>query len=64
MLLISMVLATYFFHDFCNFEGEEQQQQMIQCMMNLALLGSMHFLIAHGAGAMCLGTRHGAGVCR
>lgn len=55
LLLVFLVLATYFFHDFWNFEGEQAQQQMIQFMKNLSLMGTMMFLIANGAGAGALG---------
>ena len=51
LLLVFLLLATYFFHDFWTFEGPEQQQQMIQFMKNLALMGTMVFLIANGPGA-------------
>ena len=40
-LLVFLILATYFFHDFWNFEGEARQQQMIQFMKNLSLMGTM-----------------------
>lgn len=52
MLLIFLVLATYYFHDFWNFEGEAQQQQMIQFMKNAALAGAMLLLIANGPGGL------------
>ncbi|XZE22730.1 DoxX family protein [Pirellulaceae bacterium SH449] len=54
MLLVFLVLATYFFHDFWNFEGEASQQQMIQFLKNLSLMGTMVFLMANGGGACCL----------
>jgi putative oxidoreductase len=57
LLLVFLVLATYFFHDFWNFEGEAQQQQMIQFMKNLALAGTMLFLIANGPGKLGVDTR-------
>jgi putative oxidoreductase len=50
LLLIFLALATYYFHDFWTFEGQEQQTQMIQFMKNLALMGTMLFLIGNGAG--------------
>ena len=50
LLLVFLVLATFFFHDFWNFEGDQQQQQMIQFMKNLSLMGTMLFLIANGPG--------------
>jgi len=57
MLLVFLVLATYFFHDFWNFRGQEQQLQMIQFMKNISLMGTMLFLIANGPGAMSVDGR-------
>lgn len=57
LLLVFLVLATYYFHDFWTFEGQEQQMQMIQFMKNLSLMGTMVFLMANGAGAMSLDAR-------
>ena len=54
LLLVFLVLATYYFHDFWNFEGAERQMQMIQFMKNASLTGTMLFLISNGSGAMGL----------
>ena len=54
LLLVFLVLATYFFHDFWNLKGQEQQEQMIQFMKNLSMMGTMVFLIANGSGACSL----------
>ncbi len=55
LLLVFLVLATYFFHDFWTFtDPQEQQKQMIQFMKNLALMGAMLTIIANGAGPMSL----------
>ncbi|MCR9198010.1 MAG: DoxX family protein [Planctomycetaceae bacterium] len=54
LLLIFLVLATYFFHDFWTFEGGERQTQMIQFMKNVSLAGSLVFLLANGGGAWSL----------
>jgi putative oxidoreductase len=59
LLFVFLILATYFFHDFWNFEGQEQQMQMIQFMKNLSLMGTMVFLMANGAGPMSLDARLG-----
>jgi putative oxidoreductase len=61
LLLVFLILATGFFHDFRNFEGQEQQAQAIQFMKNLALMGTMFFLIANGGGGMSLDTRRNRG---
>lgn len=58
LLLVFLMLATYFFHDFWTFEGQEQQAQMIQFMKNLSMMGTMTFLIANGPGAMSLDGKH------
>jgi putative oxidoreductase len=50
LLLVFLVLATYYFHDFWTFEGEAAQEQTIQFMKNLALMGAMLFIIGNGAG--------------
>ncbi len=62
LLLVFLALATYFFHDFWNFEGEAQQMQMIQFMKNLSMMGAMTFLISNGAGALSLDNRQAAKV--
>lgn len=57
LLLVFLALATYFFHDFWNFEGEQQQQQMIQFLKNLALMGTMLLMMANGPGKGSLDSR-------
>ena len=57
LLLVFLLPATYYFHDFWSFEGREQQIQMIQFMKNVSLMGTMLFLMANGAGAMSLDAR-------
>jgi putative oxidoreductase len=58
LLLVFLVLATYFFHDFWTLEdAQAQQAQMIQFMKNLALMGTMLFLMANGPGQMSLDQR-------
>ncbi len=58
LLLVFLVLATYFFHDFWTFEdAQAQQQQMIQFMKNAALMGAMLFVIANGPGPWSLDGR-------
>jgi len=66
LLLIFLVLATYYFHDFWNMDpnamwilstNEEikvplQQLEMISFMKNLALMGAMIGIIANGSGSM------------
>lgn len=57
LLLVFLVLATYFFHDFWTMEGQDRQMQIIQFMKNLSLMGTMLFLMANGPGALSLDLR-------
>jgi putative oxidoreductase len=60
LLLVFLVLATYFFHNFWALTGAEQQQQMIEFMKNLGLMGAMVLVIANGTGPMSLDGRPAA----
>jgi putative oxidoreductase len=57
LLLVFLVLATCFFHNFWAYEGQEQQQQMIQFMKNLSMMGTMVFIMAVGSGPLSLDAR-------
>ncbi len=61
LLLIFLLLASYFFHDFWNLsDAHAKQEQTIQFMKNLSMMGAMVFIIANGSGRMSLdnlGTR-------
>jgi len=57
LLFIFLVLATYYFHDFWNVTGEEQQAQMVQFMKNLSMMGTMIFIMANGAGSWSLDSK-------
>lgn len=71
LLLIFLMLATYYFHDFWTWPQEAMwvlsvnsdvkmpvaQIEMISFMKNLALMGAMLFVIANGPGPMSLDSR-------
>ena len=61
LLFVFLVLATYYFHDFWNVSSllkpQLKQEQMIQFMKNLSLMGTMLFVMANGSGAMSLDQR-------
>lgn len=71
LLLIFLVLASYYFHDFWTWPEEAmwvlntneerrqsaQQLEMISFMKNLALMGAMLMIIANGPGPMSLDAR-------
>lgn len=57
LLLVFLVAATYYFHDFWKAPPERQQEEMINFMKNLSLMGTMVFLIANGPGPWSLDNR-------
>jgi putative oxidoreductase len=54
LLLTFLVLATYYFHAFWKLEGQAQQEQMIQFMKNLSMMGAMLCVMANGSGPLSL----------
>ncbi|MEC8558053.1 MAG: DoxX family protein [Planctomycetota bacterium] len=54
LLLVFLVLATYFFHDFWTFEDAAEKQQIIQFMKNLALMGAVVHIKANCPGPMSM----------
>jgi putative oxidoreductase len=61
LLLVFLVLATYYFHDFWTLsDPQAQQEQMIQFLKNLGLMGAMLLVIANGTGPMSLDGRRAA----
>jgi putative oxidoreductase len=52
LLLTFLVLASYYFHPFWSLNGQAQQEQMIQFMKNLSMMGAMLFVMANGPGPM------------
>ncbi len=58
LLLIFLLLATYYFHDFWTMEDPvAKQEQMIQFMKNTSMMGAMLLIIAHGPGLMSIDGR-------
>jgi putative oxidoreductase len=54
LLLVFLLLATYYFHAFWTLEGQEAAMQQIQFMKNAALMGAMLFVMANGPGRYSL----------
>ena len=53
LLLVFLFLATYYFHDFWTLsDPQARQEQMIQFMKNLSMMGAMLFIVANGSGPM------------
>jgi len=58
LLLIFLILATYYFHDFWNItDPQAKQEQMINFLKNVSLMGAMLMIIANGTGAWSLDNR-------
>ena len=50
LLLVFLAAATYYFHAFWKLPAEDQMPEQIAFMKNLALMGTMVFFLANGAG--------------
>lgn len=57
LLLVFLILATYYFHNFWALADQARQEQMIQFMKNLSMAGAMLFIVANGSGAWSLDNR-------
>jgi putative oxidoreductase len=58
LLLVFLVLATYYFHDFWTISDPlARQEQTIQFLKNLGLMGAMLLEIANGTGPLSLDER-------
>jgi putative oxidoreductase len=51
VLFLYLIPATLIFHNFWNLQGAERQDMMIHFLKNLAIMGGLLELSAHGAGA-------------
>ncbi len=57
VLLLWMIPVTLLFHNFWAYPPEQQMIQQIMFMKNLALMGAMLLLMAHGPGPLSLDRR-------
>ncbi len=56
-LIVFLIPTTLIFHSFWTFEGAAQQAQMANFMKNLAIMGGLFLLVAHGAGRYSVDAR-------
>lgn len=54
MLILFLIPTTLIFHHFWSFPPAEKQMQTINFMKNLAIMGGLLMVIAHGSGPMSL----------
>jgi putative oxidoreductase len=55
LLFLWMIPVTFIFHNFWAMPAAEQQLQAIMFMKNLAIMGGLLFIMAHGSGKYSLG---------
>jgi putative oxidoreductase len=56
-LILFLIPTTLIFHHFWNLTGAEQQQQLVNFLKNLGIIGGLALLFAHGAGAYSIDRR-------
>jgi putative oxidoreductase len=54
LLIIFMIPATLFYHDFWNMEGAQYRQQLTHFMKNLSIFGALIFVMGMGPGPLSL----------
>jgi len=59
LLAVFIIPATLIFHNFWAFEGMERQQQMINFLKNVSILGGLVMVMALGPGGKSLGSKEG-----
>ena len=57
LLLVFLAAATYYFHDFWKSPPDERRDEVIQFFKNVALMGTMLFIMANGTGPWSLSNR-------
>jgi len=57
MLIVFLIAATVIFHNFWSYEGPQQQDQLIDFMKNLAILGGLIQITAVGPGPWSIDNR-------
>ncbi|MFM9057691.1 MAG: DoxX family protein [Planctomycetaceae bacterium] len=60
LLLVFLAAATYYYHDFWKAPPETREKEVIQFFKNVALMGTMVFIIANGTGPWSLSNRQRA----
>lgn len=56
-LFLMLILTTVLFHNFWALEGAEAKMQMVQFMKNLAIMGGLATVFAHGPGRFSVDSR-------
>jgi putative oxidoreductase len=56
-LIVMLVITTLYFHNFWTMTGAEAKTQMVQFMKNLAIMGGLATVFAHGPGLWSIDAR-------
>ncbi len=59
LLMLYLIPVTLTMHNFWAVEGMSQQIEMVNFLKNLAIMGGLALVVAHGAGPFSLDTRKG-----
>jgi putative oxidoreductase len=57
LLILFLIPTTLIFHDFWAYQDQEQRQQMIHFMKNLAIMGGLFYVFSFGAGSYAVDRR-------
>lgn len=61
LLFVFLLVSCVFIHTFWQLEGDLRENEMVHFLKNLALMGAMLFIMAHGAGPLSVDAWRGRG---
>ena len=50
LLLAFLIPTTFLFHHFWTMQGQEREEQMMECVKNISIIGGLLVLLAYGRG--------------
>ena len=54
LLFVFLAMSSFLFHAFWRYEGDARENEMIHFLKNLALMGAMVLMMAHGSGPLSI----------
>ena len=63
LLFVFVIVATFLFHSFWDFEGAQMVNQTHHFFKNLSILGALLYIMAYGAGSFALTRKKQGGNC-
>jgi putative oxidoreductase len=61
LLFVFLLLSCVFVHTFWRLEGDLRENELVHFLKNVALMGAMLFIMAHGAGPLSVDAWRGRG---